>query len=177
MEKLQENYDLDIHWRSYQLRPPGSPPMSPQFMERIKASRPQFQRRAREQYGVEVNSGPMNINSRPALDAEKYAEAQGKGKAFHEAVMHAYWQQAQDIGDLNVLQEVAASIGLDSENFSSKIESPEFDAQVSADIALANEYGLDGVPALVFADKYLVMGAQPYNILKQVVEQVQAEGV
>jgi predicted DsbA family dithiol-disulfide isomerase len=36
-------------------------------------------------------------------------------------------------------------------------------------------YGLDGVPALVFADKYLVSGAQPYNVLKQVVEKVQAE--
>ena len=175
MEKLQENYDLDIHWRSFQLRPPGSQPMSPQRLEQIKASRPQFARRAREQYGVEINSGPMNINSRPALDAEKYAESQGKGKAFHEAVMHAYWQQARDISDINVLQEIAAGVGLNIEDFSSKIENPEFDAQVSADITLANEYQLDGVPALVFADKYLVMGAQPYDVLKQVVERVQAE--
>jgi predicted DsbA family dithiol-disulfide isomerase len=149
--------------------------MSPQRMEQIKASRPQFQRRAREQYGVEINSGPMNIDSRPALDAEKYAEAQGKGEAFHEAVMHAYWQQARDISDLNVLQEIAASVGLDTENFAAKIKEPEYDAQVTADIELANEYGLDGVPALVFADKYLVMGAQPYNVLQQVVERVQAE--
>jgi predicted DsbA family dithiol-disulfide isomerase len=46
---------------------------------------------------------------------------------------------------------------------------------VSADIDLARQYRLDGVPALVFAEKYLVMGAQPYNVLKQVVERVQAE--
>ncbi len=149
--------------------------MSPQRLEQIKASRPQFQRRAREQYGVEINSGPMNIDSRPALDAEKYAESQGKGKAFHEAVMHAYWQQARDISDINVLQEIAESVGMDTENFASKIANPEFDVQVSDDIALANEYRLDGVPALVFADKYLVMGAQPYNVLQQVVERVQTE--
>ncbi len=175
MEKLQENYDIDINWRSYQLRPPGSPPISPQRLEQIKASRPQFQRRAREEYGVEVNSGPMNIDSRPALIAEKYAESQGKGKVFHEAVMHAYWQQARDISDINLLQEIAASVGLDTENFSSSLENPEFDAEVSADIDLARQYRLDGVPALVFAEKYLVMGAQPYNVLKQVVERVQAE--
>lgn len=175
LEKLQKNYDLDIHWRSYQLHPPGSPPISPQRLEQIKASRPLLARRAREQYGVEINSGPMNIDSRPALDAEKYAESQNKGKAFHEAVMQAYWQQARDISDINVLQEIAAGVGLNVDDFSSKIENPEFDAQVSADIALANEYRLDGVPALIFADKYLVMGAQPYDVLKRVVERVQAE--
>ncbi|HZU67211.1 MAG TPA: DsbA family protein [Ktedonobacteraceae bacterium] len=177
LEKLQQHYDLDIHWRSYQLRPPGSPPIPPQRLEQIKAARPQLQRRAREQYGVEINQGPMNIDSRPALDAEKYAESQGKGKAFHEAVMRAYWQEACDISDLNVLQEIAQSVGLDTENFASKIKNPEYDAQVSADIDLANEYGLDGVPALVFAEKYLVMGAQPYSVLQQVVERVQAESV
>jgi predicted DsbA family dithiol-disulfide isomerase len=91
--------------------------------------------------------------------------------------MRAYWQEACDISDLNVLQEIAQSVGLDTENFASKIKNPEYDAQVSADIDLANEYGLDGVPALVFAEKYLVMGAQPYSVLQQVVERVQAESV
>jgi predicted DsbA family dithiol-disulfide isomerase len=40
---------------------------------------------------------------------------------------------------------------------------------------LAREYRLDGVPALVFAERYLVVGAQPYDTLKQVVEKVQEE--
>jgi predicted DsbA family dithiol-disulfide isomerase len=31
------------------------------------------------------------------------------------------------------------------------------------------------VPALVFANKYLVTGAQPYEVLVQVVEQIQDE--
>jgi predicted DsbA family dithiol-disulfide isomerase len=52
---------------------------------------------------------------------------------------------------------------------------PTYDAEVSADIDLAREYRLDGVPALVFADRYLVMGAQPYEVLKQIVEKVQDE--
>ena len=52
---------------------------------------------------------------------------------------------------------------------------PTYDAEVSADIDLAREYRLDGVPALVFADRYLVVGAQPYEVLKQIVEKVQEE--
>ena len=85
MEKLQEHYAIDIHWRSFELRPAGSPPMPPEYRRRIEASRPMFNKRAREQYGLEINSGPFGINSRPALVAEKYAESQGKGETFHKA--------------------------------------------------------------------------------------------
>ena len=149
--------------------------MPPEYRKRIEASRPMFDKRAREQYGLEINSGPFGINSRPALVADKYAESQGKGKAFHEAVMDAYWQQARSIDDKDVLKEIAEHVGLNTENFEAVLTDPIYNAEVSADIDLAHEYRLDGVPALIFADKYLVMGAQPYETLKQVVEKVREE--
>ena len=175
MEKLQEHYDIDIHWRSFELRPAGSPPIPPEYRRRIEAARPMFDKRAREQYGLEINSGPFGINSRPALIADKYAEAQRKGESFHKAVMDAYWQQARSIEDANVLKEIAEHVGLNTENFEAVLNDQTYNAEVSADIDLAREYRLDGVPALVFAEKYLVIGAQPYETLKQVVEKVQEE--
>jgi len=175
LEKLRENHDIAIHWRSFQLRPPGSPPIPPEYRARIEASRPQLQKRAREQYNLELNVGPFNVDSRPALTAEKFAESQGKGESFHNAVMQAYWQQARKIDDRDILKEIAASVGLNTGDFASVLESPVFAAEVSSDINLAHQYGLDGVPALVFANKYLVMGAQPYDLLEKVVERVQAE--
>ncbi len=149
--------------------------MSPERRAQLEASRPLFQKRAREQYGMEINSGPIGIDSRPALVAEKYAESQGKDAAFHRAVMQAYWQQARSIDKQEVLKEIAASVGLNIDTFATLLDNPQFNAEVDNDIALANEYGLDGVPALVFANKYLVVGAQPYDVLKRVVERVQDE--
>ena len=175
MEKLQEHYDVDIQWRSFELRPAGSPPMPPEYRKRIEASRPAFNQRAREQYGLEINSGPFGINSRPALVADKYAESQGKGEVFHKAVMDAYWQQARSIEDTDVLKGIAEQVGLNTENFEAVLTEPAYDAEVSADIELAREYRLDGVPALVFAERYLVVGAQPYDTLKQVIEKIQEE--
>lgn len=131
--------------------------------------------KAREEYGLDLHVGPSGINSRPALVVEKYAESQGKGAAFQKAVMQAYWQEARSIDDTNVLKEIAEQVGLPTENFSDVLADPAFDAQVSADVELAREYGLSGVPALVFAERYLVVGAQPYDVLKQVVEKVLAE--
>jgi predicted DsbA family dithiol-disulfide isomerase len=134
-----------------------------------------LEKRAREQYGLDLNVGPFGIDSRPALIAEKYAEAQGKGATFHKAVMQAYWQQARSIDDKAVLKEIVEQVGLSNENFDDVLANPAYDAAVSADVDLAREYGLTGVPALVFADRYLVVGAQPYEVLKQVVEKILEE--
>ena len=122
-----------------------------------------------------MHAGPFGIDSRPALIAEKYAESQGKEEEFHKAVMQAYWQQARSIDDKAVLKEIADQVGLNTDNFDDELTNPDFDAEVSADIELASEYGLTGVPALVFADRYLVVGAQPYPVLKQVVEKILTE--
>jgi predicted DsbA family dithiol-disulfide isomerase len=134
-----------------------------------------LQKRAHEQYGLEMNPGPIGANSRPALVLEKYAQTQGKGAAFHVAAMHAYWEQGKDIGDTTVLRAVGEEVGLNTKDFEQILASKAFDEQVTADVEMAHEYGLTSVPALIFADHYLVVGAQPYQALKQVVERVIAE--
>jgi predicted DsbA family dithiol-disulfide isomerase len=37
---------------------------------------------------------------------------------------------------------------------------------------LATSVGINAIPAHVFGRRYLVMGAQPYEVLKQVVDEV-----
>lgn len=140
----------------------------------IEAKRPQMEAMARERYGIEINAGPFGINSRPALIGAKYAEAQGVGDAYHEAVFVAYWQEAKNIEDRDVLADVAVQVGLSRDAFWDALSDEALEAQVTADIEQAFAYGLSGVPALVFNDKYLVTGAQPYELLEQVVTQVQA---
>ncbi|MGH2507497.1 MAG: DsbA family oxidoreductase [Ktedonobacteraceae bacterium] len=175
LEKLQREYDLAVHWHAFELRPIGAPPMPPEYLKRIQASRPMLERQAREHYGIKINPGPMGINSRPALIGEKYAQAQGLGNKYHDAIMKAYWQDAQSIDDLQLLQEKAVSVGLEGAQFRAALTRPEYNAAVDADIALAREYGLDAVPALIFGGKYLIMGAQPYEVLKRAVEQARKE--
>jgi predicted DsbA family dithiol-disulfide isomerase len=175
LEKLEASHHVEVYWRSYELRPKGSPPMSAEYRARIEANRPRLHSIAREQYGLELNQGPFGIDSRPALAGAKYAEAQGAGRAYHHAMMHAYWLEGQDIGDRTVLSDVAAAVGLDREGYSAALDEWEYDEQVQKDIDQAQEFGINGVPALVFVDRYLISGAQPYRVLVQATEQVQAE--
>ena len=175
MEKLKQAYDVEVIWRSYELRPSGSPPIPPEYLARIKATEPRLVKMAREQYGIELNRGPMGIPSRSALIGAKYAEAQGKGPQYHDAVLRAYWQRANNISEVEVLAEIAQSIGLERDAFLAALNGERYNAQVEADVEQAYYYGLTGVPALIFGERYLVSGAQPYEVLRQVTEKVETE--
>lgn len=166
---------MTIHWHAYELRPAGGPPLPDWYRQRIEANRPALYERARNEYGLEMNPGPFGINSRPALVGVKYAESQGAGNAFHDAALKAYWQEAAALDDLDVLAGIAASVGLDADAFRAALTDSEFVDAVDRDIAQAQEFGLQGVPALVFAGKYLVPGAVPYDTLVQVVDEVTAK--
>ena len=111
---------------------------------------------ARDQYGLELNQGPMGLSSRLALIGAKYAEAHGKGAAYHDALFRAYWQRANNIGDVDVLAEIAQSIGLERATFLIALKDEAYEAQVEADVQQAYQYGLTGVPALIFNQRYLV---------------------
>ncbi|MCB8925338.1 MAG: DsbA family oxidoreductase [Ardenticatenaceae bacterium] len=175
MEKLKQAHNVQIQWRSYELRPEGSPPMPPEYRARIEAGRPQLEAMARERYGLEMNPGPFGINSRPALVGAKFAEAQGVGEAYHNAMFRTYWQDAKNIEDVDVLAEVATAVGLNRDEFLAALDDPQYQNAMLADVQQAFQYGLSGVPAMVYNNKYLVTGAQPYELLVEVAEKAAAE--
>ena len=175
LEKLEASHPVEVFWHSYELLPKGSPPMSAEYRARIDAGKPRLYAMAREQYGLELNQGPFGIDSRPALAGAKFAQQQGLGQAYHHAMMTGYWIDAKDIGDRNVLAELAVGIGLDRDAYLAALDDPQYDEAVQADIEQAREFGLNGVPAIVFDNRYLISGAQPYPLLVQATEQVQAE--
>ncbi|NJN98224.1 MAG: hypothetical protein HC875_31115, partial [Anaerolineales bacterium] len=47
---------------------------------------------------------------------------------------------------------------------------------VDADIRQAQAYGLQGVPATIIAQKYLISGAQPLEALQDIVQQIKQRG-
>lgn len=175
MEELKQSHEVEIVWRSYELRPKNGEPIPDWYRERIETTlRPQFEQMARERYGIEIHSGPFGQDSRPALIGAKYAEALGVGAAYHKAVFRAYWLEAQAIADRAVLRQIAAALGLDADEFEAALDDPTYEKQVISDIVQAQALGLNGVPALIFERKYLVSGAQPYQVLVNIVEQVRA---
>jgi len=174
LKRLAETQPLELNWHAYELRPAGAPPISPEYMARIEASRPMLAARMKNDFDIELNQGPFGINTRHLHMLKKYAEQHGKGNVFHDAALEAYWMQGADVSDPAVQQSLLKGEGLEGE-VAEILQDPELKSKVYADERFAYDNEMSGVPAMVFEQKYLVMGAQPMNVLKQVVAQVQAE--
>lgn len=171
LEQLQHEYPLDLQWHSYELRPVGSPPIPASYMAHIEQSRGVLAERLKTEFNVDMNQGKFGISSRPALILDKYAQAAGKGKQYRDAVELAYWTQGQDISQPDVLNSLLKSIGIE-QAVDTILADAQYEAQVDADIMQAQQIGIQGVPALIFDRRFLVSGAQPLELLREVVEKL-----
>jgi predicted DsbA family dithiol-disulfide isomerase len=108
------------------------------------------------------------INSRPTLQAAEFAREQGRFDAMHHELLVAYWDEGRDVSDMAVLQDVAARAGVDVAGMEAAVKDDRFGDYLDARRQEAEELGINGIPAHVIADKYLVMGAQPYDLFERV---------
>ncbi|ORX01088.1 DsbA family oxidoreductase [Mycolicibacillus trivialis] len=84
-------------------------------------------------------------------------QAAGRGAALAAAVMAAYFRHGRDIGDPNVLTELAATIGLGAE-VAGSLDDPALDRRVASDQARAATLGIVSVP-VVLAGERVEVGA------------------
>jgi predicted DsbA family dithiol-disulfide isomerase len=122
--------------------------------------------------GLHLSLHERMINSRPTLQAAEFAREQGRFDAMHDELMKAYWDEGRDVSDMAVLREVAARAGVDVTGMEAAVKEDRFGDYLDARRQEAEELGITGIPAHVIADKYLVMGAQPYDLFERVMAKV-----
>jgi len=88
-----------------------------------------------------------------ALRAALLAGQQGRAEAFVREVMQAYWVDARDISDLEVLAELGAASGLDPQTVQSAATDDSFKQMLQANLTEAVAAGVFGVPTAILADK------------------------
>lgn len=109
-------------------------------------------------------------NSRRSQELGKWAEQQGRGELFHDAIYHAYFVDGLNITDPKVLTSIAAKIGLDQTEAQQVLDERSFAAEVDADWQRAHELGVTSVPTLVYGQHGLV-GFRPYEDFRKLVSE------
>jgi predicted DsbA family dithiol-disulfide isomerase len=108
----------------------------------------------------------MTFNSRLAQELGKWAESQGIGETFHNAVFRAYFVEGRNIGKIAELVDVARSVNLSGGEAKEVLETRGFKAAVDSDWSRARSMGVTAVPTFLL-DQRFVVGAQPYEVLEQ----------
>ena len=120
--------------------------------------------------GLPYGERTMTYNSRLAQELGKWADTQPGGEALHDALFRAYFVDARDISQPAVLLAIATQVGLPADGAREVLEKRTFKDAVDADWKLSREYGVTGVPTFV-AGRQGVVGAQPYEVLEQLVRE------
>jgi predicted DsbA family dithiol-disulfide isomerase len=96
----------------------------------------------------------------------KWAESEGKGDPFHEAVFRAYFVDGKNIGRTDELVVLAKSIGLPEKKARSVLELRTFKEAVDTDWERSHALVITGVPTFLVYNKATV-GFQPYEELER----------
>jgi predicted DsbA family dithiol-disulfide isomerase len=113
-------------------------------------------------------------NSRKALQVTELARDLGRHEQAHDRLMDAYWSEGQNIGDLAVLQELAADAGLPEGEVEDVLAGNRYVDRIQESTRQALAIGATGVPAWLLDRRLLVLGAQPREAFEQAFEQLQS---
>ena len=127
-----------------------------------------------DEEGLPYGKRSHTYNSRLAQELGKWADTQPGGAAIHDALYRAYFVDAVNVGDVDALLTIAGDVGLDVYAAREVLQSRSFSDAVDADWDLSRRYGVTGVPTFVAAQK-AVVGAQPYEVLENLLQEAGAE--
>ena len=179
IEKLRAEHNVKIEWVHFPLHP--ETPAEGRALAALFGGREADRKARHEQMkarmtaeGLPYGERTMTYNSRLAQELGKWADTQPGGDALHDAFFRAYFVEARDISNVDVMLDVVKSVGLSVDEAREVLDKRTFKDAVDEDWKLSRQYGITGVPTFVVG-RYGVVGAQPYEALEQLVEKSAAE--
>jgi predicted DsbA family dithiol-disulfide isomerase len=158
-----------VKWIAFPLHP--ETPAEGRSLKDLFAGRPidvpemvaHLQRVATE-LGLPFGDRTMTYNSRLAQELAKWAADKGREKAFHRAVFRAYFADGLNIGDPDLLVNLASDAGLQGHEARRVIDDRAYRRAVDRDFHYSLQMGVRAVPTFMVNGAKLV-GAQPTAVL------------
>ncbi len=184
LAELQPEFDVQVSWLPFQL----NPDMPAEGVPRAEYRRAKFgsleesqaldARVAGEARGEGLEFAFERMQRTPntflAHRLIDLAQREGCGEAVVEAVFHAYFLEARDTGDREVLLGIAAAAGLQREAVEAALADEAGAARLAGEERSMRELGISGVPFFIIDRRFGVSGAQPPEALVDAVRQAAA---
>ena len=179
-------HEVEVHWRAFELDPAAPASREGRYEERLAAKYGCSVREAEQMtanmtavgaaQGVEFRFDRARPGS--TFDAHRLlhlAGERGVQDAVKERLFRATFTEGEPISDRDALVRLGAEAGLDADEARRVLASDAYADEVRADEQQAAQLRITGVPFFVVDGKYGVSGAQPADVLRQVLERAWAE--
>jgi predicted DsbA family dithiol-disulfide isomerase len=168
---IESDPDVEIIWRAFELRPEPVPMIDPNS-DYLKRAWSDSVAPLAAQLGVTMRFPPVKPRTRLAHEAAYWARQQGRFDNYHEELFRAFFERGEDIGEIDVLVELALNLKLDGDSLRQSMISHEFAPSVMADELAAAPMGVSGVPAFIANRKAALSGVQPVENLMKLIQSV-----
>jgi predicted DsbA family dithiol-disulfide isomerase len=155
----------------FELRPYPAPTLRPQDSYLQSAWKNSVYPMA-ARLGVEISLPDVSPQpyTRLAFEGLEFAKDHGAGDSYNSAVMRAFFQKSEDIGDPDILTRIAAEAGLDRERFREALSNHTYGDRVAELLRHAyDDMQINGVPLFVIGDARL-SGVQSQKMLEAVID-------
>lgn len=159
--RLRDSYDLKINWCFIEIHPETSPEGEPVASleypsEQWNLLMQNLEAVAREE-GIAMAEHTFTTNSKDALLLSEAAKEQGREKFYdlHENLFAAFFVDSRNIGDRNILRELAADSGIDNEVAESAWQDRKYQQRIVSNYDAARQHEIQAVPSFIFGERKL----------------------
>ncbi len=174
---MKKEYPLEMEWIPFELHP-GTSEEGLLLAEKFGANDFRMKlvdlKERGRRFGYEYAGMERMANSHKALLAELYAVEQQHGEVFRDEVYHAYFEDGQNIGQLEVLLDIGEKVGLNRKELQASIQETNNEIFKPC-LELIDKYEVNSVPTFVVADHYKVMGSDKEDALRKAIEKAMKE--
>jgi predicted DsbA family dithiol-disulfide isomerase len=174
-----------VHWHPFQLDPQADEtpvPLRQAYAakfgsaERTEQILSQTQSTAQaEGLPMDFGRGQVRVTTLPAHRLMWLAGREGVQAAVAEALFRAHFAEGLNLADPQVLLQVGVAGGLAEARIRELLATDQGEAEVAAGIAEARALGINSVPTFVINGRHALQGAQPPEVLAQVLREIAAE--
>jgi predicted DsbA family dithiol-disulfide isomerase len=126
-----------------------------------------------ERLGITFNRGrTITSNSHLSLEAAEFAFEAGNDWAFHRRMFKAYFEDLDDIGDLETVVRLGVEAGLDGAGLRTALSEGRFRERVDEGIDWSRGIGVTAIPTFVFDGRYGMVGAQEIDAFRAMMEKI-----
>lgn len=185
IEKVADRMEVQVVWHPFQLDP-RIPPEGREWeayarerfgsLERLR----EIHRRlidVGEQVGIPFAFEKVEkaVNTLAAHRLLAIALEAGKQHEMVERIFAANFVEGRDIGELETLASIAGEAGMDREEVLRALQEGRKADEVDRELDAAMQIGVQGVPFFIVGGRLAVHGAQPAEVLVEVLERVARE--
>ncbi|WP_276300112.1 DsbA family oxidoreductase [Halorussus lipolyticus] len=182
MEEYRQQADdpPEVEWRFYDLRgykrnPDGSidhdvaDGKDDDYFEQVRENVERLKNRYDVEMDLDFSTDVDSWNAQQAALYVRQSYDEDTFLDFHESVFEVLWQEGRDIGDPDVLADIADETGIDSEEIRDATDDETLEAELRERFEQAQQAGVSGIPTFVY-EGHAARGAIPPEQFERLIE-------